>query len=446
MAKTVYIKTGITGGTANDLDGIDGSGLLDGDVAHVYSGNQKYEYILDDDLSGVLDSPYLINPVANPGTKTWVLQIIPITAGGTGATTDVENFDAIAPTTTKGDLIVHDGTDNIRLGIGADNSILMAASGETSGQKWQAFATYAELNAGAEAAKPIAPSVFIQRVASAATKGILEIATYAETNTGTDDTRAVTPARLKARVASAVTAGVIEIATYAETNTGTDDTRALTPARLVARIASPTTAGVIEIATSAETIAMTDATRAVTPDDLGELLQYQEAIIWASAFVPGTTASASFGSYEWATNDIVRDYFAFDGAADEHIRFSHIFPETWDQSTIKVKFVWAGDTGSTSGDTCSWAIKGRFSRDDDALDAAWGTAATIGDALTDDGPIDTQITATVHTALTLAGTAAVGCVCDFDVYRDVSEDNMSEDAWLFAVKIQFKNTLAKASW
>ena len=41
--------------------------------------------------------------------------------GGTGQTTAVAAFDALAPTTTKGDLILHDGTDNVRLALGGTN-------------------------------------------------------------------------------------------------------------------------------------------------------------------------------------------------------------------------------------------------------------------------------------------------------------------------------------
>ena len=40
---------------------------------------------------------------------------VPITDGGTGASTATDGFDALAPTTTLGDLVYHNGTDNVRL-------------------------------------------------------------------------------------------------------------------------------------------------------------------------------------------------------------------------------------------------------------------------------------------------------------------------------------------
>jgi hypothetical protein len=64
---------------------------------------------------------------------------MPIANGGTGQTTAVAAFDALAPTTTKGDLIVHNGTDNVRLAVGPTNGhVLTVDSAEASGVKWAA--------------------------------------------------------------------------------------------------------------------------------------------------------------------------------------------------------------------------------------------------------------------------------------------------------------------
>lgn len=62
-----------------------------------------------------------------------------ITNGGTGQTTAVAAFDALAPTTTKGDLILHDGTDNVRLAVGGtDGHVLTVDSTTSTGVKWAA--------------------------------------------------------------------------------------------------------------------------------------------------------------------------------------------------------------------------------------------------------------------------------------------------------------------
>ncbi|VAX25965.1 hypothetical protein MNBD_NITROSPINAE02-2075, partial [hydrothermal vent metagenome] len=63
---------------------------------------------------------------------------LPVNQGGTGQTVKVSSMNALAPTTTKGDVIVHNGTDNIRVGVGADNQVLTADSTQASGVKWGA--------------------------------------------------------------------------------------------------------------------------------------------------------------------------------------------------------------------------------------------------------------------------------------------------------------------
>jgi len=69
---------------------------------------------------------------------TQVTGTLPIANGGTGQTTQTAAFDALAPTTTKGDLIVSNGTDNIRLGVGTDGYLLTADAAQASGIKWAA--------------------------------------------------------------------------------------------------------------------------------------------------------------------------------------------------------------------------------------------------------------------------------------------------------------------
>jgi hypothetical protein len=63
---------------------------------------------------------------------------VAIANGGTGQSTQTAAFDALSPTTTKGDLIVHNGTANIRIPVGADTYVLTADSTEPSGLIWAA--------------------------------------------------------------------------------------------------------------------------------------------------------------------------------------------------------------------------------------------------------------------------------------------------------------------
>jgi len=68
--------------------------------------------------------------------STGVTGALPIANGGTGQTTKTDAFDALSPTTTKGDLIVSNGSDNVRLGVGADTYVLTADSTQATGVKW----------------------------------------------------------------------------------------------------------------------------------------------------------------------------------------------------------------------------------------------------------------------------------------------------------------------
>ena len=62
---------------------------------------------------------------------------LPISLGGTGQATQTAAFDALSPTTTKGDLIVSNGTNNVRQGVGSDGQVLAANSAVSSGVEWQ---------------------------------------------------------------------------------------------------------------------------------------------------------------------------------------------------------------------------------------------------------------------------------------------------------------------
>ncbi|WP_374001321.1 beta strand repeat-containing protein [Bdellovibrio bacteriovorus] len=70
------------------------------------------------------------------------LNTVPIGKGGTGQTTAAAAFDALSPLASKGDVLVHNGTTNQRMAVGANGKALIADSNETSGVKWgDIFAT-----------------------------------------------------------------------------------------------------------------------------------------------------------------------------------------------------------------------------------------------------------------------------------------------------------------
>lgn len=87
---------------------------------------------LDKLAAGTAGYPLLSNGAGtSPGynllnVSSAVTGVLAIANGGTGANNATAAFDALAPTTTQGDLIIHNGSDNVRLGIGTANYVLVS--------------------------------------------------------------------------------------------------------------------------------------------------------------------------------------------------------------------------------------------------------------------------------------------------------------------------------
>jgi len=120
MAVTRYKKIALTGGAVGALDSVDGANLLDNDEAHVYVNGSAYHYQLDASSGATENSPYVISPDANAGTKRWIL----FQSGGTyAANTDVdtgaETVDTFPDTAGDGAewlYVIKKGTANLRTG------------------------------------------------------------------------------------------------------------------------------------------------------------------------------------------------------------------------------------------------------------------------------------------------------------------------------------------
>jgi hypothetical protein len=128
----------------------------------------------------VTDGVYTSGSYADPA---WITSLstsklsgsIPISAGGTGQSDKTSAFDALSPTTTKGDIIANSGTSNIRVPVGADGQILVADSTQTSGVKWTTVS-----GAGTVTSVGITPPAFLTAGAPVTSAGNITL-TYSGT-------------------------------------------------------------------------------------------------------------------------------------------------------------------------------------------------------------------------------------------------------------------------
>jgi len=127
------------GGTINTLQGFIELGQV-GSRTTIDSGATTDYTLVTPTAAGTAGQLLNVASVAGSIVQLGYLSTpIAIANGGTGQTTAVAAFDALAPTTTKGDLIVHNGSDNIRVAVGTTNGhVLTVDSAEASGVKWAA--------------------------------------------------------------------------------------------------------------------------------------------------------------------------------------------------------------------------------------------------------------------------------------------------------------------
>jgi hypothetical protein len=102
---------------------------------------------------------------------------VAVADGGTGASTATAGFNALAPTTTRGDLITRDASNNVRLAIGAADTVLKSDGTDPSYGK----IVNANITDG---------TIAYAKLASGAT------AAQSDMETGTSTTTIVTPGRL----------------------------------------------------------------------------------------------------------------------------------------------------------------------------------------------------------------------------------------------------------
>jgi len=170
--------------------------------------------------------------------------------------------------------------------------------------------------------------------------------------------------------------------------------------------------------------------------DGGEL-KYLAAARWpvqlsGAGITPATTNGCNSPDVlETSTNAVCIRRAGFPDDADSYGWWTIVTPENWDGSIQVEKIVWSADAG-TAAQTVEWELSAVGGGDDDALDAAVGTAVSVSDALIATG--DRHICGS-GASLTPAGSPSAGDEIHFRLARDVSAGTLAQTAYLHEILI-----------
>lgn len=123
----------------------------------------------------------------------------------------------------------------------------------------------------------------------------------------------------------------------------------------------------------------------------------------------------------------------FDATTAEYAQFWVRMPKNWNEGTITAAFYWS-HASTTTNFGVRWGLQGVAISDDDTIGVAYGTAQEVTDT---GGTTNDLYVSAATSAITIAGTPAVGDMCAFRVYRDPvnAGDTMAIDARLHGVAI-----------
>lgn len=127
-AAIAYSKLSLTGSVVNADIGAS--------AAIAYSKLNLATSIVNGDISASAAIAYSKLALTGSIVNNDLAAAVSIAKGGTGQTSQTAGFNALSPLTTKGDTVVHNGTNNVRQGIGSDGQVLVADSSQTNGLKW----------------------------------------------------------------------------------------------------------------------------------------------------------------------------------------------------------------------------------------------------------------------------------------------------------------------
>ena len=134
FGKTYIVDNAATGGAVTfKAAGQTGISVVVGEKCTAYYNGTDYVKVASSaNVSTITFGSTGLTPSTATSGAVTVAGTLAITNGGTGQTTQTAAFDALAPTTTQGDISYYNGTDNVRLGIGTVGQALVVNTGATA--------------------------------------------------------------------------------------------------------------------------------------------------------------------------------------------------------------------------------------------------------------------------------------------------------------------------
>lgn len=139
---------------------------------------------------------------------------------------------------------------------------------------------------------------------------------------------------------------------------------------------------------------------------------------------------------ETTTNKIDDWNLAFDATTAEGAYWVVPLPGSYDGGTVKARFHWSNESGLTT-ETVMWELTGLALGNDDANDQAYGTPQQVSDTWLAQG--DEHVSGYTPD-ITIGGSPAAGTRVIFKVTRKTASDNLTGDALLKMVTIEYTRT------
>ena len=174
----------------------------------------------------------------------------------------------------------------------------------------------------------------------------------------------------------------------------------------------------------------------------GTVKQAGKESIWIPSLAMNPTASngcAAHAVIETTSGRPDMIVLDFDKDSDEFAQLSICVPKSWNEGTITYQVYWSGIAATTG---VAWSLDAVAVSDNETIDVVFGTAVVVQDDA--QSAVEEICASAESSAVTIAGSPAVGDLVFFRIGRDISDgnDDMSGDARLHGVKIFFTTDAA----